>query len=115
MSDTHTRLPCLVCGRALTNLVDPALGDQPDDALVFHTHGHYGSGVFDEGDGRTLRIIVCDPCIETAMARGRVYLAAANRPEPATDDPATEFADAEVISSWDDPHPLRGEHTNGHP
>lgn len=69
-------LPCIVCGRGLTNAV-PGDCNQPADGTEFKARGHYGSGVIDPVDGPwtdfdRLTINVCDPCLTEAGRKGRV-------------------------------------------
>ena len=64
-------LRCIACDKELTNSV-PNIGHQPDNGLSFHTHGHYGSTVFDPMDGSYIQIAVCDECLTKAFERGIV-------------------------------------------
>lgn len=68
MSDST---PCIVCGRTLSRATDDYEA-QPDDGVMFSTHGNYGSTVFDPMNGTTLLINVCDECIVEAGKKGRV-------------------------------------------
>ncbi len=64
---------CIACGRELESVFpddSPASINQPAHGLAFSTHGHYGSTVFDPGDGSRLEINVCDPCVKDAIEVG---------------------------------------------
>lgn len=55
-------LSCIKCEEVLSNIG----GDQwiqPNDGLVFDSHGHYGSTFFDPMDGSKIQIVVCDKCL----------------------------------------------------
>jgi hypothetical protein len=60
---TPETLPCLCCGKNLTNYM-AGEGLQPNDGLHFSTGGHYGSAFFDPMNGERLDIMVCDECLE---------------------------------------------------
>lgn len=70
---TPTRVPCFVCGEALTQAIPDHEGNQPAFAVAFEARGHYGSGVWDPmpGDG-ALEINVCDECLLDGATNGRV-------------------------------------------
>lgn len=57
-------------------------GHQPVDGISFHTHGHYGSSVFDPMDGSYIQIAVCDKCLQSAFDRGIVRQSAPNPKSP---------------------------------
>lgn len=63
-------IPCICCGKALTNL-DPS-GNQPTGGTEFTTVGHYGSAVSDFMDGTGLAVNVCDTCLQDAGKKKRV-------------------------------------------
>ncbi len=68
-----TTLPCIVCGGDLISALPEDLArdiNQPADGLAFTTTGHYGSTVFDPGDGTMLEINVCDTCVSYAVQQG---------------------------------------------
>ena len=69
--DLHPAVPCLVCGRAMSNAF-PGSRNQPDGGLAFVSYGHYGSTAFDPMTGDRLDISVCDPCVVSAARSGRV-------------------------------------------
>lgn len=79
MSD---RLACIVCRGELENLMEGAGGIQPMHGLEFVSHGHYGSTVFDPMDGTSLRVCICDECLEKAGADGIVFAAGHAEPSP---------------------------------
>lgn len=62
-----TSPPCFICGKALECVFrEPGEGiyNQPYEATVFHSHGHYGSTVFDPVTGhRSLELNICDKCL----------------------------------------------------
>jgi hypothetical protein len=35
----------------------------PNDGVVFHARGNYGSTVFDPLDGTYLEVLICDDCL----------------------------------------------------
>jgi hypothetical protein len=76
--ETHPELetspfPCIVCGRVLCNVLPRDITtNQPYEAATFTSHGHYGCTVFDDFDGATLEINVCDGCLTAARNRGHV-------------------------------------------
>jgi hypothetical protein len=64
------KLPCVVCGKKLKNLL--STGAQPNDGLEFVSYGHYGSTVFDPMDGTFLALAICDPCLLKARKQRRM-------------------------------------------
>lgn len=61
---TSRTLPCFKCGKELEPVCPSGDGrNQPYSAVVFETRGQYGSTVFDEIDGATLHINICDECL----------------------------------------------------
>jgi hypothetical protein len=62
---------CIRCEKQLENIME-GRGVQPVDGLAFHSHGHYGTGIFDPMDGSYIEIVVCDECLEVSKAHGRV-------------------------------------------
>lgn len=60
-------LPCFVCGKTLTHafggLVETELRQQPNDAVIFSSHGNYGSTLFDELGEEFLELNICDECL----------------------------------------------------
>jgi hypothetical protein len=69
---TRPALPCIVCGTALTNVVD-MVPNQPNDGVVCHTYGNYGSTVYDPiSDSRKLEFNVCDECLTNVSRLGWV-------------------------------------------
>lgn len=72
-------LPCIVCGRELRNVFDEA-DNQPNDGVVFTSHGNYGSTVFDDFIGQHLEVNLCDPCLVRAGEQGRVLLGQSRSP-----------------------------------
>lgn len=76
--ETHPDLekspfPCLVCGRVFCNVVSTRQApNQPYEAATFNSHGHYGCTVFDSMNSARLEINVCDDCLTSAQAQGRV-------------------------------------------
>ncbi|HZQ14058.1 MAG TPA: hypothetical protein VFB31_14735 [Pseudolabrys sp.] len=45
--------------------------NQPFDALVFSSRGHYPSALFDDGSGELI-VNICDDCLRAGAAEGRV-------------------------------------------
>ena len=74
--------PCLVCGKALEDAFAADQDwNQPNDAVAFTANGNYGSTVFDPIDSlEALDINVCDTCLLTAAAQGRVQRVIRFRP-----------------------------------
>lgn len=66
-------LPCIVCRRALDDALTGLDVNQPADATIFHSHGNYGSTVFDPMSERErLDINICDECLIAAARDGIV-------------------------------------------
>jgi hypothetical protein len=59
---------CIACRRPIGGDYDA-----PDGALVFTSHGNYGSHLFDSMN-EWLRIVICDDCVRETAVRGEVYL-----------------------------------------
>lgn len=78
MSET---LHCIACPATMQNVMGEK-GHQPIDGLSFHTHGHYGSAVFDPMDGSYIQIAVCDACLTNAFERGIVRQSAPDPKSP---------------------------------
>lgn len=58
--------PCVVCGKELEPVLPEEVRmaeNQPYEATVFSSPGHYGSTAFDPMDGTRLVINVCDRCL----------------------------------------------------
>lgn len=69
--DGLTPLPCIVCGKEMDSAAnDPAFDHVPYAGTMFHSHGHYGSTLFDSFDGFSLQIVVCDECLKTRIGSG---------------------------------------------
>ena len=82
-------LPCLVCRKPLQPVKTPpetGVVNQPWDANVFHSYGHYGATVFDASDGSFLEVNVCSACLLKAAQDGAVFL---GTPSPAPSPPPT--------------------------
>ena len=82
-------LPCIICGFQ----PKPVAGDlshynQPDEATVFISHGHYGSTVWDPapyGCTDWIELNICDECLVARKERVlRVSQPHTPRPEPKT-------------------------------
>lgn len=71
------KLPCIVCGTPLNNVLEDGL--QPMDGLAFETLGHYGSTVFDPMNGSWLEIAICDNCLVAAAKERRVLFTPGSR------------------------------------
>lgn len=71
-------VPCIVCNRALLNVVEDA-DNQPEDGTALWTWGHYGSTAFDPMDGQTLEFNICDPCLLSKANEGKVLLGRTHR------------------------------------
>jgi hypothetical protein len=65
MTTPEPSIPCIKCYRLLENTTEEG-SNQPMRGLEFTTPGHYGSEVFDPGDGGHLIINICDECINDA-------------------------------------------------
>lgn len=81
---TETPIPCFVCGKPLEEVADEGV-NQPHEATVFITNGHYGSTVFDPMDGTWLELNICDPCLlerSKKVLLGKQYAPRLPRPEP---------------------------------
>ena len=82
-------LPCIICGKelkpALSGLKDSSrAANQPNEGTTFHSHGQYGSTVWDPmspGGLETLEINICDPCL---LANKERVLHVSHRPHPGT-------------------------------
>lgn len=64
-------MQCIVCDTPLADVGGDAV-NQPIGGTEFTAVGHYGSGVFDPGDGSMLVINVCDECLKAAQAEHKV-------------------------------------------
>lgn len=65
-------LSCLSCGKPLFNVTDN-VPNQPNNGVVCHTSGNYGSTQYDAlGDHSFLEFNVCDDCLGDAGLTGRV-------------------------------------------
>jgi hypothetical protein len=97
MSDaTNFSLACLCCGKPLNSAI-PGLNDLPLKATVFVSHGNYGSTVFDPFDGSFLQVNVCDDCLRTGQAQGRVLFS-----------PRAPASPPPVLTLWDGAEPDEG-------
>lgn len=56
-------LHCFKCEKEIQSFDDNIV--HPNDGLVFHTYGHYGSRCFDPMNGDTIEIVICDSCLTT--------------------------------------------------
>ena len=74
------KLTCLACSHQMGNIMGDR-GHQPDDGLSFHSHGHYGSAVFDPMDGSYVQIAICDRCLQRGIDAG---IARLSKPDPAS-------------------------------
>lgn len=73
-------MTCFTCDRELTP-VWPSSEGQFEDAVMFETHGNYGSTVFDPQDTRySLLIQICDLCL--VERKDRVKMILTERPFP---------------------------------
>ena len=70
------KLPCIVCGTVLRNVLDDA-DNQPSEGTEFRTFGHYGSTFWDSFSGEEIVINVCDACLQkvavTRIARQKRF------------------------------------------
>ena len=62
-------LPCIACGRELTQVMKEAVSNQPWVGTAFKSYGHYGSTAFDPMNGHFIEINVCDLCLITHTER----------------------------------------------
>jgi len=65
--ERKTDFPCLICGKVLYREFDDE--GQPRDGVVCHTHGNYGSRVFDDLHGEYLSFNICDDCLRQEHPR----------------------------------------------
>lgn len=89
MTDTHSVLPCVVCGRGLEHALPNSSLDtnQPAGGIVFTSHGNYGSTMFDPiTDGVFLEVNICDVCLQDRSHRGKVILLGTRKEMPVTAD-----------------------------
>lgn len=61
-------LPCFVCGKKLQNAFIEA-DNQPYEANVFRTDGHYGATFWDSFDHEDIVVNICTPCLEAGKER----------------------------------------------
>lgn len=57
---------CFRCDRRIEWELDAAHHGLPHGAVIFTSHGNYGSRVFDQVHGEQALLVICDDCIETA-------------------------------------------------
>lgn len=65
-----SKINCCGCDIELDQ-ISCTKGYHPVGGLEFLTYGHYGSTQFDPMDGSTLRLVICDECVEFALATGK--------------------------------------------
>lgn len=71
---------CFTCGKELDPVWEGSKS-QYNDAMMFESHGNYGSTVFDPFDSRlSLLIQICDPCV--VERKDRVIHVTTTRPLP---------------------------------
>lgn len=85
MSDAElniTDLHCFRCGREIHSDSPRGWGghlEAPNDALIFHANGNYGSTIYDQSlatSGREyLLVVICDPCVRGESEKGNVLRA----------------------------------------
>lgn len=68
MSDLTLPLPCFACGKVLQCVWGEG-SFQPADAVIFSSPGTYGSAAFDEMDGSSLMLNICDDCLRAHADR----------------------------------------------
>lgn len=77
-------LPCIKCGKSLSNAVDH-VENQPNDGVVCKTSGNYGSTVYDDFDGKWLEFNLCDNCLVALGNHGLIkeveHIVRPQRPE----------------------------------
>lgn len=63
---------CIVCNEPTEAIDDHC----PNDALIFSSHGNYGSRVWDAAfsDASYLRVIICDKCVKQRAASVEVRI-----------------------------------------
>lgn len=92
---SQAALPCIVCDKPMTRVMDGGYEWQPNDGVGCSTPGNYGSTVFDStlGDHR-LHFVICDACLK-AKASSILWLRHA-RPVMAI-DPDSDFKSPVVV------------------
>ncbi len=90
-------LPCIRCDKRLSSALPEDVGprlNQPLDGLALSSPGHYGTSIFDPGDGSIVEVNVCDPCLECALANGSAEVTTKpgrERPKPCTHPTLTDY------------------------
>lgn len=65
---SEAMVPCFKCGKTLENAF-PGGGNQPSEGTEFSTVGHYGSTFWDNFDGVSLVLNICDDCLRAHTER----------------------------------------------
>ena len=73
-------VPCIVCGRELREVGPGHTENQPNNGVCALIAGNYGSTVWDPMDATYLEVNICDPCLTTAGATGRVLFSSPDLP-----------------------------------
>ena len=66
-------LSCIVCHKRLGSAYEGE-DNHPDNGVVCHTCGNYGSTIFDEVDGHYLEFNICDNCLKKAREQKLIAL-----------------------------------------
>lgn len=78
-------LPCIVCGKELEDAAPShPTTNQPWEANIFFSYGHYGATAFDEVNGQFLEINVCTECLIENSRRGRILKGTPSPPAPSS-------------------------------
>ena len=78
-------LPCLCCDKKLESSIPNNLNiiNQPNNANIFKSYGHYGSDLFDPMNGEYLEINICSECLEKCRVKGAIlHITPARHSEP---------------------------------
>lgn len=87
-ADAVAPIPCLVCGKRLSRAKHGGRTN-PKDGALFRTYGSSDSTLsIVTGLAQFAEVIVCDECLRTATADGRVLT---GRPEPVPPPPPTKY------------------------
>lgn len=65
-------LPCAVCSKTLER-VDEKFPNQPYEANIFVSYGHYGATAYDSPGGERLEMFICTECMEGIKKRNAIH------------------------------------------
>lgn len=83
---------CFRCDRRIEWELNAAHHGLPHGAVIFTSHGNYGSRVFDQIHGEQALLLICDECIEDA---GNYIQIRKKKRQP------TEYHDLGTYREWD--------------